>query len=91
MDSSMIGKIEKAKRYANEAPRRVAFQEFRVTIQGDNNTWVVSFEEGHWSCGCHYFLTHGLCQHTMTMERVLGSMLPPTPEAALATAGGAVR
>ncbi len=89
MDSSMIGKIEKAKRYAAEANRRVVFQQFRIRIEGDNNTWIVSFDEGRWSCGCHYFSTHGLCQHTMTMERVLGSMLPPSPEAALATAGTA--
>jgi hypothetical protein len=27
-----------------------------------------------------------LCQHTMTMERVLGNMLPPAPEPALAMA-----
>ncbi len=87
MDSSMIGKIEKAKRYAAEANRRVVFQKFQIRIEGDNNTWIVSFDEGHWSCGCHYFATHGLCQHTMTMERVLGSMLPPVTEPALATAG----
>ena len=89
MDSSMIGKIEKAKRYAAEANRRVAFTQFSVTLEGDNNTWTVSFDAGHWSCGCHYFSTHGLCQHTMTMERVLGSMLPPSPETAMA-AGAAV-
>jgi hypothetical protein len=41
MDSSMIGKIEKAKRYAAEANRRVVFQAFRVKIEGDNNTWIV--------------------------------------------------
>jgi hypothetical protein len=90
MDSSMIGKIEKAKRYAAEADRRVAFTQFRVTLQGDNNTWTVSFDSGRWSCGCHYFSTHGLCQHTMTMERVLGSMLPPSPEAAMAVTAQAV-
>ena len=84
MDSSMIGKIEKAKRYAAEAQRRVAFQQFRVTIEGDNNKWTVSFDNGRWSCGCHYFTTHGLCQHTMAMERVLGSMLPPSFEAVAA-------
>jgi len=89
MDSSMIGKIEKAKRYAAEAGHRVAFTQFRVTLEGDNNTWTVSFDNGRWSCGCHYFSTHGLCQHSMTMERVLGSMLPPSPEAALAVAASA--
>jgi len=89
MDSSMIGKIEKAKRYAIEAGRRVAFTQFRVTLEGDNNIWTVSFDEGRWSCGCHYFSTHGLCQHTMAMERVLGSMLPPSPEAAMAASAKA--
>lgn len=88
MDSSMIGKIEKAKRYAAEADRRVAFQQFRVKIEGDNNTWIISFDDGRWSCGCHYFSTHGLCQHTMTMERVLGSMLPPLTEPAMAIPSG---
>ena len=80
MDSSMIGKIEKAKRYAAEKERRVVFTQFRVTLEGDNNTWTVAFDAGRWSCGCHYFSTHGLCQHTMAMERVLGVMLPPSPE-----------
>ncbi len=83
MDSSMIGKIEKAKRYATEAPRRVVFSQFAVTVQGDNNTYAVTFDNARWSCGCHYFATRGLCSHTMTMERVLGVMLPPSPEAAL--------
>ena len=78
MDSSMIGKIEKAKRYANEASKRVIFKQFAVSLSGDNNTWTVSFDNGKWSCCCHYFLTHGLCQHTMAMEKVLGVMLPPS-------------
>ncbi len=85
MDSSMIGKIEKAKRYASEAPRRVVFNQFAVTLQGDSDTYTVSFDNARWSCGCHYFSAHGLCSHTMAMERVLGAMLPPTPEAALPT------
>lgn len=87
MDSSMIGKIEKAKRYAAEASRRVVFKQFRVTVEGDNNTWAVTFDNGRWGCGCSYFKTHGLCSHTMAMERVLGGMLPPSPEPALAVAG----
>ncbi len=87
MDSSMIGKIEKAKRYASEAQRRVVFTQFQVKIEGDNNSWVVAYDNGRWSCGCHYFSTHGLCQHSMAMERVLGSMLPPSQEVATAALG----
>jgi len=86
MDSSMIGKIEKAKRYAAEKERRVVFKQFRVSLAGDNNTYDVAFDAGRWTCGCKYFASHGLCSHTMTMERVLGTMLPPYPEAASAMA-----
>jgi hypothetical protein len=80
MDSSMIGKIEKAKRYAEEATSRVAFDQFRVTVKGDNNIYTVTFDKGRWSCGCNYFSKHGVCSHTMTMERVLGGMLPVAEE-----------
>ncbi len=88
MDSSMIGKIEKARRYASEANGRVVFDQFRATVQGDNNTYTVAFDKGRWSCGCHYFTSHGVCSHTMTMERVLNGMMPPASEnePALATA-----
>lgn len=76
MDSSMIGKIEKARRYALEANRRVVFDQFRATVQGDNNSYTVTFDKGRWSCGCRYFTAHGVCSHTMTLERVLNGMMP---------------
>ena len=80
MDSSMIGKIEKARRYADEAKNRVVFEQFRATVQGDNNSYTVSFDKGRWSCGCRNFNTHGLCSHTMTLERVLNGMMPSVAE-----------
>ncbi len=80
MDSSMIGKIEKARRYASEAHQRVSFDQFRATVQGDNNSYTVAFDKGRWSCGCHYFSVHGVCSHTMTMERVLDGMIPSVVE-----------
>ena len=87
MDSSMIGKIEKARRYASEANKRVVFDQFRATVQGDNNSYTVAFDKGRWSCGCHYFASHGVCSHTMTMERVLNGMMPAVyeTEAAITT------
>lgn len=80
MDSSMIGKIEKARRYASEANKRVVFEQFRATVQGDNSTYTVAFEKGHWSCDCHYFTSHGVCSHTMTLERVLNGTIPSVAE-----------
>ena len=75
MDSGMIGKIEKARRYADE-PQRVRFQEFRVKFQGDHSEHVVTYDGGHWGCGCHFFQGRGVCSHTMALERLLGEMLP---------------
>ena len=47
MDYSMIGKIEKAKRYAQER-NRFEFHAFSVTVKGDNNSHVVSYDKGKW-------------------------------------------
>ena len=41
MYSSLISKIEKAKRYAEE-PQRITFQEFEVRFRGDNSSHSVS-------------------------------------------------
>jgi hypothetical protein len=81
MDSGMIGKIEKAKRYA-EQPDRILFQEFKVTVNGDHDNHLVCFSSGQWSCDCGFFAKRGVCSHTMALERVLGVMLPATEEIA---------
>ena len=54
MDSGMIGKIEKAKRYAEERDR-VEFEAFTVTFDGANNPHTVHFDCGKWQCDCSYF------------------------------------
>lgn len=82
MDSGMIGKIDKARRYAEQLDR-ISFDQFEVTLKGDNSTHVVTFSDGRWSCDCRFFARRGVCSHTMALERVLGAMLPviPQPEA----------
>ncbi|MBN1139608.1 MAG: hypothetical protein JXM73_23735 [Anaerolineae bacterium] len=75
MDSGMIGKIQKAKFYAEE-PERIQFRQFEATFQGTNSQHTVSYEGGQWSCTCNFFATRGVCSHTMAMERLLGVMLP---------------
>ena len=39
MQSSLIGKIEKAKRYAREQDR-VVFSDFEVSFRGEHNTYI---------------------------------------------------
>ncbi len=75
MDSGMISKIQKAKRYAEERDR-IAFDSFQVTFTGDHNTYHVTYEQGKWSCECAFFHQRGICSHTMALERVLDPMLP---------------
>ncbi len=76
MDSAMIGKIQKAKRYAEETDR-IVFSEFQVVLKGDHSRHTVGYNKGRWHCDCDFFTTRGVCSHTMTLERVLGGMLPP--------------
>ena len=79
MDYGMIGKIEKAKRYA-EARDRIRFDQFTVTIDGENNPHVVHFNHRGWQCDCGFFQTRGVCSHTMALERILEGTIPE-PEA----------
>ncbi|MFN2227413.1 MAG: hypothetical protein ACK2UY_13915 [Anaerolineae bacterium] len=76
MDSGMIGKIQKSRRYAEE-PERIRFEQFQVSFEGTNSEHKVEYLDGRWQCTCNFFATRGVCSHTMTMERLLGVMLPP--------------
>ena len=80
MDNGMIGKIEKAKRYAEER-ERIRFKFFRATFDGDNNPHTVEFGSEGWKCDCDFFQRRGVCSHTMALERVLERMLPVSVEA----------
>ena len=75
MDYGLIGKIEKAKRYAEER-ERIEFMQFSVKFKGDHNDHVVTYDQGQWHCTCDFFSHWGLCCHTMALERVLANMLP---------------
>jgi hypothetical protein len=79
MDYGMIGKIEKAKRYAEER-ERFQFEHFQATIMGTNNSHRIAFDNGKWSCDCDFFMSRGVCSHTMAMERILAHMLPEPVE-----------
>ena len=74
MQSSMIGKVEKAMRYAHE-PDRVTFASFQATFAGDNGTHTVSLAADAWHCDCHLFESSGGCTHTLAMQKMLDPML----------------
>ncbi|MDY6892113.1 MAG: hypothetical protein SVO26_00110 [Chloroflexota bacterium] len=75
MQSSLIGKIEKAKRYAREQDR-VVFSDFEVSFRGEHNTYITGFKDGQWYCSCNFFPRWGLCSHTLALQKIFGEMLP---------------
>jgi len=74
MYSSLISKIEKAKRYAEE-PERITIQQLDVRFRGDNSAHTVSLRGDDWSCECDHFQTSGLCAHVMTLQRLFAPHL----------------
>jgi hypothetical protein len=77
MNSSLISKIEKAKRYSAE-PDRVHFQTLEVAFRGDNGTYRIRLSGDEWACDCDHFGVHGLCAHVMTMQRLYSANLSDT-------------
>ncbi|MBI4297640.1 MAG: hypothetical protein HY676_03825 [Chloroflexi bacterium] len=76
MRSSLIGKIEKAARYAQE-PDRVTFHDFTATFKGEHDCYTLSYSnEGRWNCTCHFFPGWGTCSHIMALQRLLAIQLP---------------
>ena len=75
MNSSVIGKIEKAKRYAQERDR-MQVTSLGVHFRGENDDHEVVLADQKWHCTCNFFEGHGTCAHTMALERVLEGMLP---------------
>lgn len=79
MDYGLIGKLEKAKRYAEDR-KRFRFNKFDLTFHGDNNDHHVTYENGVFQCDCEFFLTHKRCGHSMALEILLKEMIIETVE-----------
>lgn len=75
MHSSLIGKIEKAKRYAEERDR-ITFSHFAANFRGEHDNYSLTYKDGQWQCSCHFFSGWGVCSHTMALQRILAEMLP---------------
>ncbi|MGE5596823.1 MAG: hypothetical protein ACM3S1_12425 [Hyphomicrobiales bacterium] len=75
MHSSLIGKVEKAKVYAQER-HRMKIESLRVQFHGENSDHDVTIVDGAWRCTCDFFKDWNVCSHTMALERVLEGMVP---------------
>ncbi|MEX0710123.1 MAG: hypothetical protein WD116_02850 [Chloroflexota bacterium] len=70
----MIGKVEKAMRYAHE-PDRVKIGQLTATFSGDNGSHTISLDADQWHCSCHLFESAGGCSHTLAIQKMLDPML----------------
>ena len=74
MHSSVIGKIEKANRYARELDR-ITIDQLSLTFRGDNDSHRVTLDADRWQCNCHAFQSWASCAHVLAMQKVPGPML----------------
>ena len=94
MHSSVIGKVEKANRYARELDR-IRFERMSVTFRGDNDSHRIRLDADGWACTCHTFSVMNDCAHVLAMQKVLGAMLAESdqqtfvPEPTMAASGAA--
>lgn len=88
MHSSLIGKVEKANRYARELDR-ISIERIALTFRGDNDTHHVSLDAGVWHCTCHYFESWGSCVHLLALQKIMGVMLPEDAQTSIFNATGA--
>ena len=78
MDYGMIGKIEKARRYAEE-PERITFKSFSAHFRGSNSDYNITLGENGWLCTCPGFHSQHICPHVMAMEKLFRLMLKRDP------------
>ena len=89
MNSSLIGKVEKANRYARELDR-ISFHQLAVTFNGDNDTHTVTLDAESWHCTCHFFESWNSCVHVLALQKILGVMLPEAAQVSIFTSQPAV-
>jgi hypothetical protein len=89
MNSSLIGKVEKANRYARELDR-ISFEQLAVSFKGDNDNHTVRLESGTWHCTCHFFESWGSCVHVLALQKILGVMLPDDAQVSIFSSQPAV-
>jgi hypothetical protein len=74
VQSALIGKIEKARRYAQQ-PERARLHSLDLAFHGEHDEYHLSLQGDDWRCSCHSFETFGLCAHIMAVQRLFEPML----------------
>ena len=84
MHSSLIGKIEKANRYARETDR-ITIDRLSLEFRGDNDTHRVTLDADRWQCTCHSSTAGAPASTSWPSRRCLATMLPFEAQTSLLT------
>jgi hypothetical protein len=74
MHSDLIGKIEKARHYAQE-PERFLINALTAGFEGENHGHSIALSEETWTCDCGAFQRHQTCAHVVALQKLLAPML----------------
>jgi hypothetical protein len=74
MHSDLIGKIEKARHYAQE-PQRFTIDALSASFQGGNHDHAITLKNHEWACDCSGFHRHRTCAHVMALQKLFLPML----------------
>ncbi|GAB1420929.1 hypothetical protein MASR2M15_10570 [Anaerolineales bacterium] len=73
---NIVSDVNKAKRYADEKDR-MEILNFNAKFEGKNKDHMIGYDDGTWTSTSDFFQSHGICSHTMAMERILKDMVKP--------------
>jgi hypothetical protein len=74
MHSDLIGKIAKARQYAQE-PERIQLHNLQATFKGGNNDHTISLDHDQWTCDCSFFRMWQTCAHVMAFQQIFRPMI----------------
>ena len=77
MQSTIVTKAEKARRYAQE-PDRLRIGALEATFEAGGGTHVLRLGPGGWTCDCEFSVANGVCPHAEAASRMLDAHLPET-------------
>ncbi|HEX5827678.1 MAG TPA: hypothetical protein VFY23_09170 [Candidatus Limnocylindrales bacterium] len=75
MQSTVLAKAEKARRYAGE-PDRLRISRLEATFEAGGGDHVLTYGPDGWSCDCEFFGQQRVCQHAEAASRMLAKHLP---------------
>jgi len=74
MQSTIVTKAEKARRYAQE-PDRLRITVIEATFEAGGGSHVLCLGADGWACDCEFFVANDVCPHAEAASRMLDAHL----------------